>query len=307
MASLNAVRMSPGSISDTLTRAVLGPWRGLCDRVDRRFRCGCAPESVRGPTASRQHDPAAAAFAWRARWRATGEDTEEVGLELRARIVERRRGAEDPDAGVADERRARNSRSTASAARTDSSLRTSSVAGGRDSHAGRPSPLEFRAPAGCGTAGAATRHPRGRLTAGRRQCGRRSGEQNGSRNSGRTSVHLVRARSHRGPAQAEPAVARPPAGPTLAGTPNPPCRRRRASPAAIFSRLAGASLRGDDIFPAVGDAWMEPFEGARMEALSVRDPGLHRYNETGSAALVDAIVRRCVRATSSTASAARSS
>lgn len=67
-------------------------------------------------------------------------------------------------------------------------------------------------------------------------------------------------------------------------------------PGAIFSRLADRiAARGDDIFPLhVGDTWMEPFEGARMEALSVRDhPGLHRYIETrGLPALIDAIVEK---------------
>jgi N-succinyldiaminopimelate aminotransferase len=44
----------------------------------------------------------------------------------------------------------------------------------------------------------------------------------------------------------------------------------------------------------VGDTWMEPFAGARMEDLRERDfPGLHRYVETrGIPALVDAIVQK---------------
>jgi N-succinyldiaminopimelate aminotransferase len=67
-------------------------------------------------------------------------------------------------------------------------------------------------------------------------------------------------------------------------------------PGAIFSRLAHRiAALGDDVFPLhVGDTWMEPFEGARMESLSVRDfPGMHRYGDTqGLSPLVDAIVEK---------------
>jgi N-succinyldiaminopimelate aminotransferase len=44
----------------------------------------------------------------------------------------------------------------------------------------------------------------------------------------------------------------------------------------------------------VGDTWMEPFAGARMQDLTERDfPGLHRYVDTrGIPALVDAIVQK---------------
>ena len=44
----------------------------------------------------------------------------------------------------------------------------------------------------------------------------------------------------------------------------------------------------------VGDTWMEPFEGGRMEDLHVADhPGMHRYSETqGIPALVDALVEK---------------
>ncbi len=67
-------------------------------------------------------------------------------------------------------------------------------------------------------------------------------------------------------------------------------------PGAIFSRFAERiAALGDAVFPLhVGDTWMEPFEGARMEALSARDhPGLHRYNDTrGLPALIDAIVEK---------------
>jgi len=67
-------------------------------------------------------------------------------------------------------------------------------------------------------------------------------------------------------------------------------------PGAIFSKLAHRiAERGDDVFPLhVGDTWMEPFEGGRMEDLSVREhPGMHRYGETqGLPALLDAIVEK---------------
>jgi N-succinyldiaminopimelate aminotransferase len=44
----------------------------------------------------------------------------------------------------------------------------------------------------------------------------------------------------------------------------------------------------------VGDTWMEPFEGARMQDLRVEEhPGMHRYGPTqGLPALVDAIVEK---------------
>jgi len=44
----------------------------------------------------------------------------------------------------------------------------------------------------------------------------------------------------------------------------------------------------------VGDTWMEPFEGARMEALHVDEyPGMHRYGPTqGDPELIDAIVEK---------------
>lgn len=67
-------------------------------------------------------------------------------------------------------------------------------------------------------------------------------------------------------------------------------------PSAIFSRLAHRiAAAGDTAVPLhVGDTWMEPFEGGRMEDLSVRDhPGMHRYGEPqGLPALVDAIVEK---------------
>ena len=65
---------------------------------------------------------------------------------------------------------------------------------------------------------------------------------------------------------------------------------------APYSHLAGrARERGERVFPLhVGDTWMEPFEGARMEALRVAEhPGMHRYCETaGIPPLVDALVEK---------------
>jgi len=67
-------------------------------------------------------------------------------------------------------------------------------------------------------------------------------------------------------------------------------------PGAIFSRLAHRiAERGADVFPLhVGDTWMEPFEGGRMEALRVEEhPGMHRYGDTqGHPRLVDALVQK---------------
>jgi N-succinyldiaminopimelate aminotransferase len=75
---------------------------------------------------------------------------------------------------------------------------------------------------------------------------------------------------------------------------------QRAS--AAISQLPGAVYTPFDLSQAsrpvialhVGDTWMEPFVGARMEDLRERDfPGLHRYVETrGVPALVDAIVQK---------------
>ena len=44
----------------------------------------------------------------------------------------------------------------------------------------------------------------------------------------------------------------------------------------------------------VGDTWMEPFEGARMESLRTdENPGMHRYGPTGGLPpLLDAIVQK---------------
>ncbi len=68
-------------------------------------------------------------------------------------------------------------------------------------------------------------------------------------------------------------------------------------PGAIYSALADkiASVEGP-IFPLhVGDTFMEPLEGARMENLRVADhPGMHRYTRPqGLPQLVDALVEKC--------------
>ena len=69
-----------------------------------------------------------------------------------------------------------------------------------------------------------------------------------------------------------------------------------AMPESVFSpvesRLEGS---GGRVFPLhVGDTWMEPFEGARMQDLAVaQHPGMHRYCATqGIPALLDAIVEK---------------
>jgi len=67
-------------------------------------------------------------------------------------------------------------------------------------------------------------------------------------------------------------------------------------PGAVYSPFADriASHEGP-IFPLhVGDTWMEPFEGGRMQDLSVDDyPGMHRYCDTrGIPELVDALVEK---------------
>lgn len=65
---------------------------------------------------------------------------------------------------------------------------------------------------------------------------------------------------------------------------------------AVYSALAHrlASHRGE-VYPLhVGDTWMEPAEGCRMEDLKVAEnPGMHRYAAPqGMPALIDAIVER---------------
>jgi N-succinyldiaminopimelate aminotransferase len=67
-------------------------------------------------------------------------------------------------------------------------------------------------------------------------------------------------------------------------------------PGAVFSPLARQlDLAGPGLVPLhVGDTWLEPFEGARMEDLRAAEhPGLHRYSETqGLRATLDAIVEK---------------
>ncbi|MCC6641728.1 MAG: pyridoxal phosphate-dependent aminotransferase [Deltaproteobacteria bacterium] len=65
---------------------------------------------------------------------------------------------------------------------------------------------------------------------------------------------------------------------------------------AIFSPLAHRIAHATgEIFPLhVGDTWMEPCAGARMEDLSTDvHPGMHRYTDTqGHPALIDALVEK---------------
>ncbi|MEC7241267.1 MAG: pyridoxal phosphate-dependent aminotransferase [Myxococcota bacterium] len=69
-----------------------------------------------------------------------------------------------------------------------------------------------------------------------------------------------------------------------------------AMPGAVFSRLAHkiAALQGE-VFPLhVGDTWLEPFEGGRMEDFSVQThPGMHRYSSPqGRPELIDALLEK---------------
>ena len=67
-------------------------------------------------------------------------------------------------------------------------------------------------------------------------------------------------------------------------------------PGAVYSPFADRiATHPGPIFPLhVGDTWMEPFEGGRMQDLSVDDyPGMHRYCDTrGIPELVDALVEK---------------
>ena len=69
-----------------------------------------------------------------------------------------------------------------------------------------------------------------------------------------------------------------------------------AMPSSVYSPLAArVRERQGPVYPLnVGDTWMEPFEGGRMEDLHTAElPGLHRYCETGGIPpLVDAVVER---------------
>ena len=67
-----------------------------------------------------------------------------------------------------------------------------------------------------------------------------------------------------------------------------------AMPGAVYSPFVDAARsRTDHVHPLhVGDTWMPPFEGGRLEDLHVAElSGLHNYCDTrGWPALVDAIV-----------------
>lgn len=69
-----------------------------------------------------------------------------------------------------------------------------------------------------------------------------------------------------------------------------------AMPGAVYSTLANQLARRDgEVYPLhIGDTWMEPPEGCRMEDLTVREyPGMHRYAPVqGLPALVGAIAER---------------
>jgi len=65
---------------------------------------------------------------------------------------------------------------------------------------------------------------------------------------------------------------------------------------AVFSSLAGRLARHDGpVYPLhVGDTWLEPAQGCRMQDLTVEDhPGMHRYaSPKGLPELIDAVVER---------------
>jgi N-succinyldiaminopimelate aminotransferase len=78
--------------------------------------------------------------------------------------------------------------------------------------------------------------------------------------------------------------------------PNFVARHAAAMGSSVFSPLTHRLVdREGPIFPLhVGDTWMEPFEGGRMQDLSVTlHPGMHRYCDTrGIPPLIDAIVEK---------------
>jgi len=80
--------------------------------------------------------------------------------------------------------------------------------------------------------------------------------------------------------------------------PRPPlvAEHLRRIPASAYSTLAGrlARFAGESYPLHVGDTWMEPAAGTRMEDLSVAEhPGMHRYASVhGMPELLDAIVER---------------
>jgi N-succinyldiaminopimelate aminotransferase len=68
-----------------------------------------------------------------------------------------------------------------------------------------------------------------------------------------------------------------------------------AMPGAVFSPIAGRLRDVPGVCPLhIGDTWMEPFAGGRMQDLLEADhPGLHRYCETrGIPALIEAVVEK---------------
>ena len=80
--------------------------------------------------------------------------------------------------------------------------------------------------------------------------------------------------------------------------PRAPHRARQvdAMPGAVFSPIARhLGERAGEIVPLhVGDTWMEPFTGGRMEDLHVAEhPGMHRYCETqGIGVFLDALLEK---------------
>jgi N-succinyldiaminopimelate aminotransferase len=78
--------------------------------------------------------------------------------------------------------------------------------------------------------------------------------------------------------------------------PPKPSEAVSAVPGAPFSPLAArARESGRKVYALhVGDTWMEPFAGARMEALRTdANPGMHRYCDTGGIPpLVDAVLEK---------------
>ncbi len=78
--------------------------------------------------------------------------------------------------------------------------------------------------------------------------------------------------------------------------PTKPAAAVAAMPERVFSPIEGAGAPGSGpLFPLhVGDTWLEPFEGGRMQDLDAEThPGMHRYCETaGIPELRDAIVEK---------------
>lgn len=75
-----------------------------------------------------------------------------------------------------------------------------------------------------------------------------------------------------------------------------PAAHLAAMPASVYSALAHRlhAYRGESYPLHIGDTWMEPPAGCRMEDLRVADhPGMHRYSSVhGMPPLLDAIVER---------------